>query len=160
MRSHKSYLAYISEKVSKPLKIDAPRVVREKQFYQSSLTETQCVYAMKSTSMPSRDLMIVRNMKRFAHGRQPNLNPAGGGAHGDSQDRLPFMGQRKARIEGQVQRLLSENCHSRHNINIQSKLVFDNGPEMRGKLTSSPATLGPSIEKVTFRQPLRGYFHA
>ena len=120
-RSHKSYLAYISAKVSKPLEIDAPRAVREKQFFQSSLTQKQCVYAMKSTSMPYRDLMIVRNMKRFAHGRLANLNPAGGGAHGESQDRLPFMGQRKARIEGQVQRLLSETCHSRHNINIRSK---------------------------------------
>jgi len=120
MRSHKIYLAYISTKVLKPLEIDAPRVVREKQIFQSSLAQKQCVYAMKSVSMPSRDLMIVRNMKRFAHGRQPNFNPAGGGEHGDSQDRLPFMGQRKARIEGQVQRLLSENCHSRHNINIRS----------------------------------------
>jgi len=39
------------------------------------------------------------------------------------------------------------------------KLVFDNGPEMRGKLTSTSATLGPSPEKVTFRPPLRGHFH-
>ena len=39
-------------------------------------------------------------------------------------------------------------------------LVFDNGPEMRGKLTSSPATVGPSPEKVTFQPPLWGYFHA
>jgi len=120
MRSHKSYHAYISAKMLKPLEIDAPRVVREKTFFHSSLTQKQCVYAMKSTSIPSRDLMIVRNMKQFAHGRQPNFNPAGGGAHGESQDRLPFMGQSKARIEGQVQRLLSENCHSRHNINIRS----------------------------------------
>ena len=36
------------------------------------------------------------------------------------------------------------------------KLVFDNGPEMMHKLTSSPATVGPSPEKVTFRPPLRG----
>jgi len=49
-----------------------------------------------------------------------NLNPAGGGAHGDCQDRLPFMGQSKASIDGQVQCLLSENCHSGHNINIRS----------------------------------------
>jgi len=31
------------------------------------------------------------------------------------------------------------------------ELVFNNGPEMRGKLTSSPATVWPSPENVTFR---------
>ena len=53
-----------------------------------------------------------------------NLNPAGGGAHGDNQDRWPFMGQRKARIKGQVRRMLSENCHSQHKINIRSWVGF------------------------------------
>ena len=40
------------------------------------------------------------------------------------------------------------------------KLVFDNGPEMRSKLTSSPVTVWPRPEKVTFKPPLQGYFHA
>jgi len=71
--AHIKVLSYISVKVLKPVEIDAPRVVREKQFFQSSLTQKQCVYAMKSTSMPCRDLMIFRNMKRFAHGRQPKF---------------------------------------------------------------------------------------
>jgi len=85
-----------------------------------------------------------------------NLNPAGGGARGDIQDRLPFMNQSKSRFEGQVQHLLSGNCQS-HSV---LSLFSTNGPEMRGKLTSSPATVGPSPEKVTFRQLFRGYFHA
>jgi len=65
-----------------------------------------------------------------------NLNPAVGGARGDSQNRWPFMGQSKSRIEGQVQRLLSENCHSRHNIGLE--LVSENGPEMRDKQNIFP----------------------
>jgi len=40
------------------------------------------------------------------------------------------------------------------------ELVFDDGSEMRGKPTSSPATVGPRPEKLTFRPPLRMYFHA
>ena len=40
------------------------------------------------------------------------------------------------------------------------ELFFDNGPEMRVKPTSSPATVGPSPKKVTFRRQIQGNFHA
>jgi len=38
------------------------------------------------------------------------------------------------------------------------ELVFDNGPEMLGKRISSPAIVGPSPEKVTFRPQIQRCF--
>jgi len=46
-----------------------PHVVRKKTIFPKSLIQKQWVYLMKSVSV-HLDLMIVVNMKTFAHSRQ------------------------------------------------------------------------------------------
>ena len=143
--------SYNPANVAKAVEIDVPGVVRWEQFFTSWLIKKQCECVTLSASVFFDGFLIVRNMKSFTYSWLLKVKPGMKKITNDNHDRRLFMGQRKARIESHRSSALNRWMSTSNTVpTFGLELFFENVPEISGKQTSRPTTVGPNPEKVTF----------